>query len=156
MSIHLMTISSEGRDPMPRSLVGFKPCRPRRWLISSNFRNTDGAAFPQSYRVRTHRLQMYKQTEAKGSKDSGPDQEEQSGKEEANQGPEIGSRDPQSSKQASLGCYPKEIIQADRQPHRFCYSPTVHKGDPRCRMDFRRRTNAHNCGRVASERIFLR
>jgi hypothetical protein len=45
---------------MLRFLVEFKLYRPRRGLISSNFRNVGGAAFPQSYRVRTHRLHMYK------------------------------------------------------------------------------------------------
>jgi hypothetical protein len=59
MSIHLMMISSEVQDLMPRSYNGFKPCHPRRGHIFSKFRNIDGAVFPQSYRVRTRRLHMY-------------------------------------------------------------------------------------------------
>jgi hypothetical protein len=82
-----MMTFSEARDLMSRFWLRYKPCRPKRGPMFSNFKNINGVCLPPVLRGENPTTVEVQQTEAEGSRDSTPGQEEHQDKKEQTGGP---------------------------------------------------------------------
>jgi hypothetical protein len=93
---------------------------------------------------------------AKGSKDSRPDQEEHQEKKNKSRGPKQEAEIPNPTSKPSSVVTPGKSSKKISSPIVSVTPLQSTKGILDAQMDFRRRNNAYNYGRVTSERIFLR